>query len=121
MHDRLPGLRALDHSRGPDAPVRPPAPALTPSAPPPAYVDRGYHPGGRWERILRTIQDRPLTESEILRAIHDGRYPRKIERRKVYAALGAMTRHGLTARLPGRPPAFTATAHGVRLLHDPAA
>ena len=85
------------------------------------YVDRGYCPGGRWERILRTIHDRPLTETEILRAVHDGRYPRRIERRKIHAALIAMTRQGLTARLPGSPAPFTATAHGVRILHGEAA
>ncbi|OMG60244.1 hypothetical protein [Brevundimonas sp. ZS04] len=87
----------------------------------PVYVDRGYCPGGRWERILRTIHDQPLTETEILRAVHDGRYPRRIERRKIHAALIAMTRQGLTARLPGSPAPFTATAHGVRILHGEAA
>ncbi|WP_295042071.1 hypothetical protein [uncultured Paracoccus sp.] len=107
----------LDRRLHPSAhPLRPLRLAQTP-----VYVDRGYCPGGRWERILRTIHDQPLTETEILRAVHDGRYPRRIERRKIHAALIAMTRQGLTARLPGSPAPFTATAHGVRILHGEAA
>lgn len=82
----------------------------------PCYVAQGYRPGGRWERILRVVRARAGTESEILHAIHDGRYSRKAERRKIHFAIDAMTRQGLLVRLPGGPAAFTATAHGVRTL-----
>ncbi|MNS11331.1 hypothetical protein D3C72_428720 [compost metagenome] len=73
----------------------------------------GYVPGGRRERILRLIRNRPMTRAEIFDALRTAETVLRVERRKIHFALSEMMRRDL---INWTPFGFVATAHGAAQL-----
>jgi len=55
-------------------------------------------PGGRWSRILTQCRGRARTAAQLLNALHDGRYSRNRERKKIGAACLDLQDRGLLTR-----------------------
>lgn len=55
-------------------------------------------PGGRWSRVLTQCRDRARTIHQLLNALHDGRYSRNRERKKITAACLDLQSRGLLTR-----------------------
>lgn len=75
----------------------------------------GFYPGGRWDRILRQVQDTPRSLSQIHAALQDGRYTSRVERVKIWRACCRLRDLGLIART-GR--GLVATEQGVAALDE---
>ena len=73
------------------------------------HSTQGYVPGGRWERILRLIRNRPMNRAEVLDALRTDQTVLRVERRKIHFALSEMMRRDLIA---WTPVGFVATAQG---------
>lgn len=83
-----------------------------------------YRPGGRWERVLRSMvrHGRPMTRADLLPdAMNpDGKYSRQTERQKLARALRAMAFTGLVHCTPrgAMPSLWIPTASGERAVTD---
>lgn len=55
-------------------------------------------PGGRWSRILAECRHQARTQAQLLNALHDGRYSRNREAKKIRAACMDLQDRGLLAR-----------------------
>ena len=78
-------------------------------------IGEGYTPGGRWERILVAVEQRPLRRSAITRAVHDGRHSMNREKIKVHRALDRLRDMNLIRLTDG---GFVATDQGREALHS---
>ncbi|WP_041761394.1 hypothetical protein [Brevundimonas subvibrioides] len=72
-------------------------------------------PEGRWAKILDLASDRAVRRPEIYHATRSGRHPGKLERVKIWRAIGNLTRAGL---LTHTRQGFLATDDGRRALRE---
>lgn len=73
-------------------------------------LDFTLQPGGRWERLLRTLSENVLPTGQLVRATNPGVRTHKSERMRVSRSLQNMARLGLVENVPGW--GWTATPRG---------